>query len=89
MARVSFTPNLQTHIPCGPTTRPGATVRQVLEGVFASNPRLRSYIVDEQGRLRRHINVYINDSTVRDRIALSDPVAPDDEIFVFQALSGG
>jgi sulfur-carrier protein len=89
MARVSFTPNLQTHVPCPPTTCPGTTAREVLDGVFATNPRLRSYIVDEQGRLRRHVNVYINESTVRDRIALSDPVAPDDEIFVFQALSGG
>ena len=46
-------------------------------------------MVDEQGRLRKHINVYINDRTVSDRIALNDTVGADDEIFVFQALSGG
>jgi sulfur carrier protein ThiS len=65
------------------------TVRDVLDGVFADNPRLRSYLVDEHGRLRRHVNVYINDQPVSDRIRLSDAVAADDEIYVFQALSGG
>jgi len=50
---------------------------------------LRSYVVDDQGRLRKHVNVYVNDRMVKDRIALSDAVSANDEIFVFQALSGG
>lgn len=89
MARVVFTPNLQRHVDCPPANAPAASVRAALDHVFADNPRLRSYLVDEQGRLRKHVNVFINDRTIEDRIALSDPVAPDDEIFVFQALSGG
>ncbi len=63
----------------------GASVGAVLDNVFAANPRLRSYVVDDQGRIRRHVNVYVNDA----RAELADPVGPDDEIFVFQALSGG
>ena len=35
--------------------------------------------------MRKHVNIYINDA----RAGLDDPVGPDDEIFVFQALSGG
>ncbi|MBT8472551.1 MAG: MoaD/ThiS family protein, partial [Marinicaulis sp.] len=38
---------------------------------------------------RKHVNIFINDEMVSDRVKLSDAVAPDDEIFVFQALSGG
>jgi hypothetical protein len=57
----------------------------VLENLFADNPRLRSYVVDDQGRIRKHVNVYVGDA----RADLADPVGPDDEVFVFQALSGG
>lgn len=89
MARVSFTDNLQKHLPCPPVEARGETVREVLEAVFAENPPLRSYLLDDQGRLRKHVNVFVNDRGVSDRLALSDPVASDDEVFVFQALSGG
>ena len=89
MGRVSFTANLQRHVACPTVEAEGATVREVLDTVFAGNPMLRSYLVDEQGRLRRHVTVFVNNAAVSDRVALSDPVAPDDEVFVFQALSGG
>jgi sulfur carrier protein ThiS len=50
---------------------------------------LRGYVLDDQGALRRHVAVYVNGRPIADRIGLSDPVGPDDEIHVFQALSGG
>lgn len=89
MARVSFTNNLQRHLDCPTTTVSGETVRAVLEAVFEENPKLRSYLLDDQGALRRHVNVFINDDAVRDRDRLTDTVAGSDEIFVMQALSGG
>lgn len=89
MTRVSFTENLRRHIDVPPVTTAGGTVASVLEAVFAANPRLRSYLVDDQGRLRKHVNVFINNGLSQDRTGLSDPVAETDEVFVFQALSGG
>jgi len=89
MPRVAFTPNLQRHLPCPPGRAEGETVRQVLETVFGGNPRLRSYLLDDQGRLRRHVVVYVNGRAVADRERLSDRVAEEDEVFVFQALTGG
>lgn len=89
MTQVSFTENLRRHIECPPVSVSGATVREVLDAVFAENPRLRSYILDDQGRVRRHVNVFINGERVSDRVKLSDPVGPGDDVFVFQALSGG
>ena len=89
MPQVSFTENLKRHIECPAVAVPGSTVREVLDAVFADNPMLKSYILDDQGRVRRHVNVFINGSFVSDRLALSDPVGPMDEVFVFQALSGG
>jgi molybdopterin synthase sulfur carrier subunit len=89
MTQVSFTENLRRHVECPPVAVSGATVREVLDAVFADNPMLRTYILDDQGRVRRHVNVFINGRFVSDRLALSDAVGPSDEVFVFQALSGG
>jgi molybdopterin converting factor small subunit len=89
MARISFTGHLTRHLACPDADAPGATVAEVLEAVFADNPRLRGYLLDDQGRVRKHVNIFINDEAIADRDGLSDPVAEGDEIFVFQALSGG
>ena len=89
MPRIRFTPNLERHLACPPADVAGATVRAALDAVFGDNPRLRSYLLDDQGRLRRHVNVFVNGAAIGDRAGLSDPVAPGDEIFVIQSLTGG
>jgi molybdopterin converting factor small subunit len=89
MPTVAFTSALQRFMPVPPTSVEGATVRAALNVVFASRPALRGYVLDDQGVLRRHVNVFINGELVRDRVHLSDAVARDDEIYVFQALTGG
>ncbi len=89
MARVTFTANLQRHVACPETTAAGRTVREVLDAVFAGNPRARGYVLDEHGALRRHMVVFVNGEPVRDRTALSDAVAENAELYVMQALSGG
>lgn len=68
---------------------PSGTVAEALERVFAENPRLRSYIVDEQGRLRQHVAVFVSGELVRDRLNLTDRVQDHQDVFVMQALSGG
>ena len=89
MARVVFTQNLQRHVACPPVEVPGTTVRAVLEAAFATNPPLRGYILDDQGRLRQHVVVFVDGRQVRDRVGLGDAVAEGSEVAVMQALSGG
>jgi hypothetical protein len=89
MAEVVFTPNLARHVACPDRAVPGATLREVLDRVFADNPRLRGYVVDERGVLRRHMTVFIDGRQITDRERLSDPVGPASEVYVMQALSGG
>lgn len=89
MARVHFTSNLQRHLACPSVEVAGETVGAALGAVFDGNPALRSYVLDDQGRLRKHVNVLVNGEPVRDRARLSDAVRGDDEVFVLQALSGG
>lgn len=89
MAKVAFTANIQRHVACPETEAAGATVREVLEAVFAANPQARGYVLDDQGALRRHMIVFLDGVPIRDRARLSEPVGPDSRVYVFQALSGG
>ncbi|MBX3156221.1 MAG: MoaD/ThiS family protein [Deltaproteobacteria bacterium] len=89
MATVVFTPNLSRHVECPTEIVDGATVRAVLDAVFAANPRLRGYVLDDQGALRKHMSVFVDGQQIADRAHLSDPVRPASEIYVMQALSGG
>ena len=89
MARVFFTANLRRHVDCPEMEADGATVREVLDAVFATHDRLRGYALDDQAALRRHMGVIVDGLSLRDRRALSDPVKPTSRIYVLQALSGG
>ncbi len=89
MPRVSFTPHLQRFLDAPPAEVPATTVREALDAIFTGNPRLRGYIVDEHGRLRPHVSVFVGDRPLVDRLTLADAVTAETEIFVLQALSGG
>ncbi len=89
MATVSFTANIQRHVPCPSMTVSGRTVRDLLNAVFAENAKARGYVLDDQGALRRHMVVFINGRPLRDRVGLSDEVADGAHVCVMQALSGG
>lgn len=67
----------------------GATVREALDDLFARLPQLRGYVLDDQGALRHHVAAFVNGVVVRDKVALSEPVPPDGEVYLVQALSGG
>lgn len=89
MAKVVFTPNIQRHVACPETEAAGRTVREVLDNVFSNNARARSYVLDDQGALRRHMTIFLDGLIIRDRTHLSDPTTESSSIYVFQALSGG
>lgn len=89
MPKVAFTSNLKRHVACPEASVEGATVRDALDRVFSDHPSLRGYVLDDQGRLRKHVAVFVNGRMVEDRTGLGDAVGAEDEIFVMQALSGG
>ena len=88
MPRVAFTAHLAR---VGPpeVDVAGGTVGAALDAVFALYPRLGGYILDDQGRLRPHIAVFVDGARLRNEEALGRPIAPDTEVYVLQALSGG
>lgn len=89
MPRLQFTPQLRrfTDTPVIDTDAP--TLRPALEAAFALNPRLRGYVLDDQGHLRANVVVFIDGRRSVDRIALNDTLRPDSQVYVLQALSGG
>jgi len=89
MAKVVFTPNIQRHVVCPQAEAAGGSVREVLDNAFASHPQVRSYVLDEQAALRRHMTIFVDGRAIRDRVRLSDPVTTSSTVYVFQALSGG
>ena len=89
MPTVSFTSALRRFLEAPPAEVEAGTVGEALAAVFAGRPALRGYVLDDQGAVRRHVAIYVNGAALRDRVALSDPVGPRDEIYVFQALTGG
>ena len=90
MAHVSFTRHLQRFFPnLTEGDVPGVTVREVIDEIERRHPGFASYIVDETGRLRRHVNIFVGEEPIHDRERLSDAVASNDQVFILQALSGG
>jgi molybdopterin synthase sulfur carrier subunit len=67
----------------------GATLREVLERFFLDQPQARSYVLDDQGRLRKHVAIFVDGRQASDSLGLSDPVGAESEVWVMQALSGG
>lgn len=89
MASVRFTANIQRHVACPPLEVEGATLGAVFAAYFAAHPAARGYVLDDQGRVRKHMAVFIDGRQVEDRAGLTDAVAPSAVIDVIQALSGG
>jgi len=89
MATLSFTRHLDRYLDCPPQTVEADTVADALAQVLDGNPRLAGYLLDDQRRLRKNIAIFVDGRLIRDRRHLGDALAPDSNIYVLQALSGG
>ncbi len=92
MATVHLTHHLYSFFPeleGKEITVDAATVGDVVRGLDALAPGIGFYICDERGRLRTHVNIFVQKQIIRDRRGLTDAVAPGDEVHILQALSGG
>jgi hypothetical protein len=90
MAHVAFTPQLARYFP---DLRAADVEAESVAGLVAelerAHPGLAAYLVDERGRLRQHVNVFVDGKVVRDRERLLDALTPRSQVYVAQALSGG
>jgi hypothetical protein len=89
LAHLYFTPNLARQVECPAGELDAATVRELFDAYFSQWPAVRGYVLDDQGAVRKHVKVIVDDAYLKDRRAQTDSVRPDSKIFVFQLLSGG
>jgi molybdopterin synthase sulfur carrier subunit len=89
MAEVHFTSWLRELVPDGPLTAVGVTVGAVLEEVFSERPQVRGYVLDDRGRLRKHVCVFVDGARLKNADALKRSIGPQTKLHVMQALSGG
>ena len=90
MAHVEFTPHLARYFPDLRTVEVAAAdVAALVTELERAHPGLADDLVDERGRLRKHVNVFVDGVVVRDREALRDPLTDHSRVYVAQALSGG
>ncbi|HEY7404616.1 MAG TPA: ubiquitin-like small modifier protein 1 [Candidatus Angelobacter sp.] len=66
-----------------------ATVGEALEALWKTHPALRDRIVDEQGEVRQHINIFVGEEAIRFADGLATKVPNGAEILIVPAVSGG
>lgn len=64
----------------------GATLNELPSDLDTRHPGIRFRVVDEQGRLRQHMRIFVNRAMEH---GLLDPIDESDEVVIMQALSGG
>lgn len=92
MAKVELTRHLHQFFPAlegKELAVEATTVAEVVRAMEQLAPGFAFYVCDELGRLRRHVNIFVDDVSVGDRQRLGDPVGPASRVLIMQALSGG
>lgn len=84
--RVLIPSALRSYTGGSATEADGATLAELLADLERRFPGIRFRMIDEQGRIRPHMRIFINGEAVHD---LSHPLAATEEVAIVQALSGG
>ena len=68
---------------------PGATVREVIDGLVATYPGLAAQLLTPEGQLSSFVNVFLNDTDIRHLDALETPISDRDSLVLLPAMAGG
>lgn len=89
MARFHFGSQMARLVECSSAESDAHDLRAAFDDIFAERPRLRGYVLDEQGHLRQHVAVFVDGQLVEDRERMDVVLSPQSEVYVLPALSGG
>lgn len=78
-----FFPSLQEY------AATGSSLYEVFTEIEIQYPGITNYLLDESGRLRKHVNIFIDGNMINDRDTFTDAFTVNSEIYIIQALSGG
>ncbi len=76
--------NQQTEV-----TLSGTTVAEVLENLVSQYPVIQPHVFDSSGKVRRHINLFVNTENIRELNGLDTPVTEQDVVKVLPSVTGG
>lgn len=90
MAVVRFTSHLSKFFPgLRELNVDAVTVAELVERLEERYPGIASYLIEDHGGLRKHVNIFVDQTLIRDRKSLTDPLTSNAEVHILQALSGG
>lgn len=90
MAIIRFTSHLSKFFPGLRELEVDAvTVAELVERLDERYPGIASYLIEDHGGLRKHVNIFVNQMLIRDRTSLTDTLTSNAEVHILQALSGG
>ena len=68
---------------------PASTVSDLVSQIIQQYPSIKSHLVDSSGNLRRHYNIFVNDTHIRDLDGLNTPLAEEDRVILMASAAGG
>lgn len=90
MPTLKFTPALRRFFPnLREIEVEATTVKDALQDAEKAFPGILTYLMEDGGRLRKHVNIFVGGELIKDRETLEDPLARQADVLIFQALSGG
>ena len=67
----------------------GSTVSEAIADLIAHYPAIKTHILDSEGRVRRHVNLFVNENNIKTLDGLDTKVTADDKIILLPSISGG
>lgn len=90
MVQVNFTSHLEVFFPqIKPQAIEAKTVKDLLEKLNSLYPGINSYLMEDNGAIRKHVNIFLDGSAIINKDDLTVSLENINEIFIMQALSGG
>ena len=67
----------------------GNTVSEIIDNLGSAHPGIKERLYDEQGEVRRFINIYVNEEDIRFLTGKDTPLKDGDEVSIIPAIAGG
>ena len=67
----------------------GATIAEVLNDLVIRYPAIKPHILDTHGKLRRYINLFVNQANIKELNGLETALQEHDKIILLPSISGG
>ena len=67
----------------------GSTVGELMEQIVEQYPAVKFHLVDAEGNLRRHFNIFVNGNHIRDLDGMKTALKEDDRVILMASAAGG